>query len=106
MQITFVLTIIIGAPVVTLLSLAATLPTWGAHVEFAIRVGAMIWIITAVSVFSYAHWSDTDTNIDMYADVGLAAGVGIDNADTDAVSTPSLNKEIKDNSSRIQLDAD
>lgn len=66
----------------------------------------MIWIITAVSAFSYAHWSDTDTNIDMYADVGLAAGVGIDNADTDAVSTPSLNKEIKDNSSRIQLDAD
>ncbi|MGQ4555109.1 DUF5822 domain-containing protein [Halobellus sp. GM3] len=58
MQTTFVLTIVVGAPVVTALSLNATLPTWAARVEFAVRVGAVVWIIVAIAVFAYAKRFD------------------------------------------------
>jgi uncharacterized membrane protein len=58
MQTTFVLTILVGAPVVALLSIPTTLPTWGARVEFAIRVGAVIWFLVAVVVFLYAWRTD------------------------------------------------
>ncbi|MCU4924411.1 DUF5822 domain-containing protein [Halobacteria archaeon AArc-dxtr1] len=54
MQMTFVLTILVGAPAVALLSLPADLPTWGSRAEFAIRVGAVVWVIVALSVFAYA----------------------------------------------------
>ena len=93
MQTTFVLTIIIGAPVVTVLSLGATLPTWGTRVGFAIRVGAVIWILTALSVFGYARWSDTNTDTN---------GV-----DTESVNTPSASSEksTSDVSSRTHVDS-
>lgn len=55
MQMTFVLTIVVGAPVVALLSTTAQLPTWGDRVEFAIRVGAVIWIVVALSVYAFAR---------------------------------------------------
>ena len=58
MQTTFVLTIVVGAPVVTALSLRVTLPTWGARVEFAVRVGAVVWILVALAVFAYARRFD------------------------------------------------
>ncbi|ADD04293.1 uncharacterized protein Nmag_0708 [Natrialba magadii ATCC 43099] len=54
MQMTFVLTILIGAPIVALLSLNVELPTWGSRAEFAIRVGAVIWLVVSISVFLYA----------------------------------------------------
>ncbi|KDE58026.1 peptidoglycan-binding protein [Halostagnicola sp. A56] len=54
MQVTFVLTIAVGAPIVALLSITADLTSWGARAEFAIRVGAPIWVVTALSVFAYA----------------------------------------------------
>jgi len=54
MQTTFVLTIIVGAPVVALLSTGVDLPSWGARAEFAIRVGAVVWLLVALSVFAYA----------------------------------------------------
>lgn len=54
MQTTFVLTIVVGAPIVALLSIPYTLPTWGVRVEFAIRVGAIVWILIALPVFVYA----------------------------------------------------
>ena len=54
MQTTFVLTIVIGAPLVAALSIPFTLPTWGSRLEFAIRVGAVVWILIAVQVFLYA----------------------------------------------------
>ncbi|GAB3027177.1 DUF5822 domain-containing protein [Natronobiforma cellulositropha] len=60
MQTTFVLTIVVGAPIVALLSVNADLPTWGARAEFAIRVGAVVWILTALSVFAYAKYTLTD----------------------------------------------
>lgn len=54
MQVTFVLTILVGAPIVALLSMNVDLPTWSDRVEFAIRAGAPIWFVTAVIVFAYA----------------------------------------------------
>ena len=55
MQTTFVLTIVIGAPVVALLSVPADLPTWGSRANFAIRVGAVVWLCIGVPVYLYAR---------------------------------------------------
>lgn len=54
MQTTFVVTILVGAPLVALLSISFELTTWAARAEFAIRVGAPIWFVTALLVFAYA----------------------------------------------------
>ncbi|WP_280586807.1 DUF5822 domain-containing protein [Halorubrum sp. Boch-26] len=58
MQTTFVLTILIGAPVVAVLSAFVTLDSWGARAAFAVRVGAPIWFTTAVAVALYARRTD------------------------------------------------
>ncbi|GAA0644232.1 DUF5822 domain-containing protein [Salarchaeum japonicum] len=55
MQTTFVLTIVVGAPVVALLSVFTDLRTWASMAMFAVRVGAVVWILTAVPVFFYAR---------------------------------------------------
>jgi hypothetical protein len=55
MQVTFVATIVVGAPVVGLASLGATLPTWTDRALFAVRVGAAVWILTGLSVYAYAR---------------------------------------------------
>lgn len=55
MQTTFVVTILVGAPAVALLSTLVTLETWGARAAFAVRVGAPIWFVTAVAVALYAR---------------------------------------------------
>lgn len=55
MQTTFVLTIVVGAPVVALASTVVSLPTWGAMASFAVRVGALVWFLTAVAVYLYAR---------------------------------------------------
>lgn len=54
MQVTFVTTILVGAPIVAVASIGMDLPTWGDRAEFAIRLGAVIWIVVALSVFAYA----------------------------------------------------
>ncbi|QSW99344.1 DUF5822 domain-containing protein [Haloterrigena alkaliphila] len=54
MQVTFVATIVVGAPIVALLSTNVDLATWPDRAEFAIRVGAPIWFCTALVVFAYA----------------------------------------------------
>ena len=54
MQTTFVLTIAVGAPVIALLSVGTPLDTWNARVSFAIRVGAVVWVLVAVAVYGYA----------------------------------------------------
>jgi hypothetical protein len=59
MQVTFVATILVGAPVVAVLSLGTALETWMERAVFAIRVGAVIWVITAISVFLYARRTQT-----------------------------------------------
>jgi hypothetical protein len=55
MQTTFVATIVVGAPVVAVLSTFVTLPTWGARAGFAVRVGAVVWLVTATAVYVYAR---------------------------------------------------
>jgi len=55
MQSTFVLTIVVGAPLVTLLSTQVPLTDWGARVSFAVRVGAVVWILTGLSVYLHAR---------------------------------------------------
>ena len=56
MQVTFVATIVVGAPLVALLSLGANLATWSERLLFAVRVGAMVWLVTAVAVYLYARF--------------------------------------------------
>jgi len=53
MQITFVVTILAGAPLVTVLSLGFELPSWTDRALFAVRVGAVVWIVTALLVYVY-----------------------------------------------------
>ncbi len=55
LQTTFVLTIVVGAPVVALLSLLVELPTWTQRANFAIRVGAVVWLCLGVAVYLYAR---------------------------------------------------
>ncbi len=59
MQVTFVATILVGAPVVVALSTTVTLPTWPDRAEFAIRVGAPVWLVTSLVVFAYAKRKQT-----------------------------------------------
>ncbi|TQQ79785.1 hypothetical protein EGH24_09805 [Halonotius terrestris] len=64
MQVTFVVTILFGAPLVAVLSTTVDLPTWGARANFAVRVGAPIWLTTNVAAYLYAKYkreaSDSD----------------------------------------------
>ena len=53
MQMTFVVTVTAGSVLVAALSAFVTLPTWGARAGFAIRVGAVIWILTALAAYYY-----------------------------------------------------
>jgi hypothetical protein len=55
MQVTFVTTILVGVPVVAVLSTVVSLPTWSDRAVFAVRVGAPVWLLTAVSVYAYAR---------------------------------------------------
>ncbi|MFC7199046.1 DUF5822 domain-containing protein [Halospeciosus flavus] len=55
MQTTFVLTIAVGAPLVALTSLFVDLAGWRSWVSFAVRVGALVWFLTAVAVAVYAR---------------------------------------------------
>jgi len=55
MQVTFVVTIVVGAPVVAVAAAFADLSSWGQRASFAIRVGAVVWLVTAVSVALYAR---------------------------------------------------
>jgi len=61
MQVTFVLTILLGAPTVAALSLGTSLPTWEAKADFAVRGGAVIWLVTAGAVYGYARRSQSST---------------------------------------------
>ncbi|SNZ04109.1 hypothetical protein SAMN06269185_0451 [Natronoarchaeum philippinense] len=54
MQTTFVCTILVGAPTVAALSIPVSLPTWQSRALFAVRVGAVVWIVVALAVFAYA----------------------------------------------------
>jgi len=55
MQVTFVVTVLVGAPAVAVLSLTRPLPAWGVRVTFAVQVGALVWFVVAVCVYLYAR---------------------------------------------------
>lgn len=86
MQTTFVLTIVVGAPVVAVLSAFVTLDSWGARAAFAVRVGAPIWFVTAVAVALYARRTDAG---DGGVETGEDGGVETDDvgADDNGVET-------------------
>ncbi|PSP25920.1 hypothetical protein BRC64_12760 [Halobacteriales archaeon QH_10_67_22] len=56
MQLTFVATILAGAPLVALLSVTADLATWGERAMFAVRLGAAVWVVTALSMYALERW--------------------------------------------------
>ena len=60
MQTTFVTTILLGAPVVAICSLFVELTTWLGWAEFAVRVGAVVWFLTAAGVYTYARYFDSE----------------------------------------------
>jgi membrane protein YdbS with pleckstrin-like domain len=73
MQVTFVTTILVGAPLVAVLSLGVTLPDWSSRALFAVRVGAVVWLFTAVGTYSYARWyrePDSDGGTEEPGDAG------------------------------------
>lgn len=59
MQMTFLVTILVGAPLIAVLSTVVDLPTWGSRAEFAVRVGAIVWLFTSIAVFAYAKRTQT-----------------------------------------------
>ena len=56
MQVTFVATILVGSPIVAVAAIWTTLPTWTARAMFAVRVGAVVWFLTASCVYLYARY--------------------------------------------------
>lgn len=56
LQVTFVLTILGGAPIIAILAIGSDLPTWAARAGFAIRYGAIIWLFTGLAVYAYARY--------------------------------------------------
>ena len=55
MQVTFVLTIVIGAPLIAIASSFVELPTWDDRVQFAISMGAVLWFCIAIVTFVIAY---------------------------------------------------
>lgn len=57
MQTTFVLTVTVGALITASVAqiTGVALPTWGARANFALRVGAVIWLFTATGVYLWAR---------------------------------------------------
>ena len=74
MQTTFVVTILVGAPVVAVASSFVTLDTWGARAVFAVRVGAPIWFLTAITVAIYARRTEAGDGGSDVTEAGAAAG--------------------------------
>lgn len=60
MQMTFIITILLGVPFIALLSISVSLPTWTDRATFVVQVGAPIWFLTAISVYFYARWVQSE----------------------------------------------
>ena len=84
MQTTFVVTILVGAPVAALLSTAVALDSWGARAAFAVRVGAPIWFVTAVAVALYARRTEAGDGGSGEAGDGGSGEAGDGGSDEDA----------------------
>lgn len=55
MQVTFVVALAVGVPVVVVASLGRDLPTWTDKALFAVRAGAVVWLFVGVAVYAYAR---------------------------------------------------
>jgi len=55
MQVTFITSIVVGAPVVALLSTGVELQTWPERAQFAAGVGSVVWFVTAGTLYLYAR---------------------------------------------------
>jgi hypothetical protein len=55
MQMTFIAALGVGVPIVAILSLFASLPTWPDRALFAVRVGAPVWLLISLGVYGYAR---------------------------------------------------
>jgi hypothetical protein len=51
MNLTFVLTLVLGVPTVVVLSLFVPLDGWNEIISFVVRIGAAIWFLTAVTLY-------------------------------------------------------
>ncbi len=57
LEATFVTTVVAGAPLVAAVALLAGVPpTWEGRVGFAVRVGAAVWLTTALALYAYDRW--------------------------------------------------
>lgn len=60
MQVTFVVTILLGVPLVAVASLfVGPMESWAERVSFAVRVGALVWFVTALITYLYARRQQT-----------------------------------------------
>lgn len=55
MQVTFITSIVVGAPLVAVLSSFVTLQSWGERAQFAAGVGSLVWFVVAIGVYLYAR---------------------------------------------------
>jgi hypothetical protein len=55
MQVTFIASLLAGVPLVVALSVPFSLPTWPDRALFAVRVGAVLWLLIAFVVYLYAR---------------------------------------------------
>jgi len=65
MQTTFVVTIIVGAPIVAVLSTTVSLPTWTDRALFAVQVAAPVWLVTAICVYAYARYRHQNRDLEL-----------------------------------------
>lgn len=55
LQTTFVLTVVVGVPIVAVASLLVDLSDWSARAAFAGTLGGTIWLLTALATTVYAR---------------------------------------------------
>lgn len=55
MQVTFITSIVVGAPLVAALSTGVELQTWTERAQFAVGVGSGLWFVVAGSLYVYAR---------------------------------------------------
>lgn len=57
MQVTFLIAIVVGVPIIAGLALFVELPTLEDRGLFALQIGALVWIVIAAGVYTYARYT-------------------------------------------------
>jgi hypothetical protein len=58
-QVTILTTSDVVAPIVAAAAAFVDLPDWPSRAAFAVRVGAVVWLVTALGVYGVARYSST-----------------------------------------------